>query len=231
MAQLTNVDVDAVEIGERYRRFRKSVEESMQEAAAIGEMLLAKKKSLKHGEWISWLDAREELLGFDRFLASRFIRAAEISRNGTFEPKEISRIIWGNTKRTRVHQGAEHQRVPTKSEQLRLHFKAEIEERDTRIAELQEELSGNRDFSPIVEKSSTEPEIIASADALENFLRLTIAVKVRESNLVFTDYRRRQIGSRIANVRACFDRLLDLLEPEPPKRKRKPNTVTERREE
>jgi N6-adenosine-specific RNA methylase IME4 len=70
-------DKDAVAIGELYRKARLSLIESVRYAHACGERLIAKKATLGHGQWLPWLAANADVLGFDnRRTASRLMALA-----------------------------------------------------------------------------------------------------------------------------------------------------------
>jgi hypothetical protein len=101
-------DVDAVRIGGLCRKSRESMEDSMRYAIEAGHHLIAKKDSLAHGEWLPWLEANADTLGFDtRRTASRLMKLANEygSPNGTLASHlndadivQINRQIWGHTK-------------------------------------------------------------------------------------------------------------------------------------
>jgi ParB family chromosome partitioning protein len=108
MAQLElvirNEDPDALAIGELYRKARASVADSVRYLVEVGQRLIAKKDSLRRGEWLPWLEANADVLGFDtRMTASRLMRIAEKCNAGvTFgeeEALQISREIWGHNVR------------------------------------------------------------------------------------------------------------------------------------
>ena len=56
---------DAVEIGQLYRNARSSVVDSVRYLIKRGVELTEKNKSLDHGEWLPWLEANADVLGFD----------------------------------------------------------------------------------------------------------------------------------------------------------------------
>jgi hypothetical protein len=99
-------DKDAAEIGDLYRKARRSLIGSVQFAIECGQRLTTKKKSLGHGEWLPWLEANADTLGFDnRKTASRLMKLAKDygSPNGALAPHlndanvlQISRQIWGH---------------------------------------------------------------------------------------------------------------------------------------
>jgi hypothetical protein len=99
------VDRDAIEIGEFYEAARNSIIDSVRHAAEAGRRLAEKKASLKHGEWLPWLEANAEVLGFgsDR-TAQRLIGLANPTLTSDLdiisckEAVNISRKLWGNEK-------------------------------------------------------------------------------------------------------------------------------------
>src|SRR5262245_11657167 len=70
-------DQDAVEIGELYRKGCGSVVDSVCALLEAGHRLIAKKKNMKHGEWLPWLAAHADDLGFDVRKAQRLMAAGE----------------------------------------------------------------------------------------------------------------------------------------------------------
>jgi DNA N-6-adenine-methyltransferase (Dam)/Protein of unknown function (DUF3102) len=94
------VDQDAVRIGSLYRAARKSAIESARHLIEAGQRLAEKKKSLGHGEWLPWLAANAEVLGFrDRSTASRLMAAGKRWCAGApsdeSEAVEVGRAVWG----------------------------------------------------------------------------------------------------------------------------------------
>src|SRR5262249_28170123 len=72
---------------------------------ACGKRLAAKKKSLKHGEWIPWLKENEGVLGFGERAAQMMMRAANAkSTSGFNEAVKVSRAIWGNGERSQSNE-------------------------------------------------------------------------------------------------------------------------------
>jgi ParB family chromosome partitioning protein len=94
------VDGDAERIGYLYRKARESIVESMRYAVEAGHALIAKQDKLKHGEWLPWLEANHDVLGFEsRFTAAKLMKAAKCAVDGTFDETEaiqFSRQLWGN---------------------------------------------------------------------------------------------------------------------------------------
>ena len=69
-----------------------------------GRRLIKKKKTMDHGEWLPWLRANADVLGFQtRQTAHKLMAAARKCRvNATFDEKkalEVSRQVWGNMPR------------------------------------------------------------------------------------------------------------------------------------
>src|SRR5262245_9969677 len=97
-------DSAAIEIGDLYRRGKSSMVDSVRYLIEAGQRLTAKKDSLKHGEWLPWLEANADALGFDnRSTAQRLMNAAKRA-NGALthhlneeQAAVIGREIWGNT--------------------------------------------------------------------------------------------------------------------------------------
>src|SRR5258708_5960528 len=69
-------DSDAAEIGKLYRKAKASIVDSVQYLIDAGRRLTAKKDSLKHGEWLPWLEANVDALGFGERSAQLLIRGA-----------------------------------------------------------------------------------------------------------------------------------------------------------
>lgn len=94
-------DAEATKIGKLYRQGKDSIVGSVRHFIAAGEKLTDVKASLKHGEWLAWLEANAEALGFDtRKTAAALMRAAaKCNARVTFDEAEalqISRQIWGH---------------------------------------------------------------------------------------------------------------------------------------
>jgi hypothetical protein len=60
---------------------------------------------MKHGEWLPWLKANEKALGFGRQTAFLLMKAAANVKPALLldltpeKAREISKKVWGNTKR------------------------------------------------------------------------------------------------------------------------------------
>ena len=78
---LPTFDADAVEIGELYRAGRGSFIAAAEDLLEAGRRLAAKKASLSHGQWLPWLRANAEALGFtDDSTAQRLMKIASKCR-------------------------------------------------------------------------------------------------------------------------------------------------------
>ncbi len=95
-------DQDAVAIGTLYRKGRAAILKSVRYNLQAGRKLNKKKDSMPHGEWVPWLRANADLLGFKhRTTASRLMKAAAANDASThhlteFEAMQINRKLWGN---------------------------------------------------------------------------------------------------------------------------------------
>ena len=95
------VDEEAIEIGDLYRRARESLVDSVRCLIEAGHRLAAKKDGLPHGEWLPWLKANADALGFNnpRTAQHLMVVASKYDVDVVFGPAEalvISRMIWGN---------------------------------------------------------------------------------------------------------------------------------------
>jgi hypothetical protein len=102
-------DQDAVEIGRLYReadRLYREAEQSLIESVRrqleCGRMLQAKKEALGHGNWLPWLEANVDVLGFGERAAQKLMKAAKANPNldadlSAKEALQISRQIWDHT--------------------------------------------------------------------------------------------------------------------------------------
>jgi hypothetical protein len=95
-------DQDAVAIGTLYRKGREAIVESVRYNLQAGRKLIRKKDSMPYGEWVSWLRANADLLGFKhRTTASRLMKAAAANDASTqhltqVEAIRINRKLCGN---------------------------------------------------------------------------------------------------------------------------------------
>jgi hypothetical protein len=93
-------DVDAVEIGNLYRKGGASMIDSVRYRIKAGHRLIAKRDSLNRGEWLPWLQANAEMLGFGVSAANKLMKAASKFVAGyEFDEAtalQASRQIWGH---------------------------------------------------------------------------------------------------------------------------------------
>ncbi len=83
-------------INEVHRLAQESAEIAMDYAISCGRLLMEKKKTLRHGEWIPWIQQNCE---FDRFLAAKYMKAANVALTTHLDKAgklALSREIWGN---------------------------------------------------------------------------------------------------------------------------------------
>ena len=95
------VDNDAIDIGELYQKAGHSLVDSVKHSVECGQRLTAKKVTMKHGQWLSWLEANAGVLGFSsRKTAAKLMKAgANVTSTRHLEADEaaqISRQTWGN---------------------------------------------------------------------------------------------------------------------------------------
>jgi hypothetical protein len=96
---------EVLAMSELYKKAQSSFVESVRYYVELGVLLTAKKKQSKHREWLPWLAANEQVLGFGRRQAQRFIQAYKTSTSLLKDPSDpldeqsaalISDKIWGN---------------------------------------------------------------------------------------------------------------------------------------
>jgi ParB family chromosome partitioning protein len=97
-------DQEAIVIGDLYRRARGSMVGSIKYLAEAGRRLITKKESLKHGEWLPWLQANADALGFEnRSTAQRLMMlGAKWCASASFDEAEalrLNRLAWGHNVR------------------------------------------------------------------------------------------------------------------------------------
>src|SRR5260370_32439515 len=103
-------DRDAVAIGKLWRAACTSLVDSGKYYIECGQKLEAKKSTLKHGEWLPWLAAHADALGFDTpRTAQLLIKGASNAKPASYLADEtnatdISRKLWGHDN-TRGTQG------------------------------------------------------------------------------------------------------------------------------
>jgi ParB family chromosome partitioning protein len=100
----SNVDKDAVQIGELYCKARASVADSVRYLIEAGQCLAKKKEELGHGNWLPWLEANADVLGMNiESTPQRLMKAAaKFSASAEYGEDEvllISREIWGHNVR------------------------------------------------------------------------------------------------------------------------------------
>jgi phage N-6-adenine-methyltransferase len=98
------LDHDAITIGNLYRKARASVADSVRYLIEAGQRLAKKKDELGHGNWLPWLEANAEVLGFDDDSTARRLMKAGANRALAHDFNEdqalqISREIWGHNVR------------------------------------------------------------------------------------------------------------------------------------
>ena len=98
------IDKDAVEIGKLYKHVRLNLIASVRCSIECGQRLAAKKATLKHGEWLPWLEANRASLGFGESAAKMMMRTAANRQPAADldddEALEISREMWGHEEAT-----------------------------------------------------------------------------------------------------------------------------------
>lgn len=95
-------DDAAIVIGNLYRKACASLVDSANYYIAAGRALIDKKAELAHGEWLPWLAANAEVLGFDTDRTAQRLMALASNPTSTSdldeaEALQISRQMWGNT--------------------------------------------------------------------------------------------------------------------------------------
>lgn len=98
MQEVTRIwEAPADAINKEHRLARESAETAVDHAIRCGQLLVEKKKSVPHGEWIPWI---EEHCDFSHNRASRYMKAANIALAQHLDGAEklaLSREIWGHT--------------------------------------------------------------------------------------------------------------------------------------
>lgn len=101
ITNVTNAALSATSIGALFRKAHITHLESVRFAIECGARLIAKKASLEHGEWLPWLKANSEILGFGGLAAQRLMKVAgeNPSLATDLKPDEaikLNRVIWGH---------------------------------------------------------------------------------------------------------------------------------------
>ena len=98
MQEVTRIwEAAADVINKEHRLARESAENAVDHAIRCGQLLFEKKKTVPHGEWMSWIDNNCE---FSERQARRYMFAAKrtLASNLTYEEKlALGRDIWGHT--------------------------------------------------------------------------------------------------------------------------------------
>jgi hypothetical protein len=94
-------DADAVEIGRLYGLAKGSLVDSVKYAVECGQKLIAKKETLKHGEWLPWIKANVCVLGFETDRTAQRLIGLASNPTLTSDLDEavavtVSRKLWGN---------------------------------------------------------------------------------------------------------------------------------------
>jgi len=116
-------DPDALAIGDLYQKARSSIADSVRCLIKAGHRLAKKKDELGHGNWLPWLAANADVLGFDTprtaqrliDVASKYDAGVAIEDQQTLA---ISRQIWGHN--VRGAQGAGENEWFTPAEYIEL---------------------------------------------------------------------------------------------------------------
>ena len=120
-------DQDAIEIGLLYQKARNSIIEGVHYADEVGRRLLAKKKDVGRGNWLPWLAAHRDELGFgeraaqlmmhgSKWLAANPQLTADLDENTAVD---LSRRFWGNLKLPGTQSRGEFERyTPTEIVEL-----------------------------------------------------------------------------------------------------------------
>jgi len=127
-------DQDAVAIGSLYRKGREAILDSVKYHLQAGRKLIQKKRSMSHGEWVPWLRANADVLGFKhRTTASRLMKAAAANdasahRLDEAEAVRINRRLWGNLAAVTMPE-AEFKEIEPKKKSLTKRSPSEIADR------------------------------------------------------------------------------------------------------
>lgn len=99
---LRNIDSDAIAIGDLWRKACQGLIDSTRCYLECGQRLRDKKDSLEHGEWLPWLKANAEVLGFQE-RAARLMMKAAANRQLAADLDEVTAVavnrqLWGHDK-------------------------------------------------------------------------------------------------------------------------------------
>jgi phage N-6-adenine-methyltransferase len=101
----TVTDADAFEIGRVYGLAKSSLIDSVKYQIQCGQMLIAKKATMAHGQWLLWLKANKDELGFNvSSTPQRLMKLANSEYSALTQnideatATQISREVWGNSK-------------------------------------------------------------------------------------------------------------------------------------
>ena len=125
-------DQDAVAIGSFYRKGREAILVSVKYHLQAGRKLIQKKRSMSHGEWVQWLRANADVLGFKhRTTASRLMKAAAANdasahRLDQAEAFRINRALWGNLAAVTMPEAEFKEIAPKKKKSLTKRSPSEI---------------------------------------------------------------------------------------------------------
>jgi len=101
-------DKEAAEIGTLYTKAKVSFVESVRSLDRIGQKLTEKKTDLAHGEWLVWLEANADLLGFGERTAQLLMKGhAKLKEKLTADLTEaeaiyLNRLFWNNAHRAAI---------------------------------------------------------------------------------------------------------------------------------
>lgn len=96
---VATIDRDANRIGDIFSVAATDFVQGVQGLVECGKLLVAKKATMQHGEWIPWLKQNEEILGFRRRAAQAMMTQANTQLTAyldTTQALALSRQIWGN---------------------------------------------------------------------------------------------------------------------------------------
>ncbi|HEX3915545.1 MAG TPA: DUF3102 domain-containing protein [Steroidobacteraceae bacterium] len=99
---VSNLDVSSEGIGALFKKARASYVDTTNLLIECGQRLREKRKSVPHGQWLTWIEANQESLGFGEDTAQRLMKAAAADTASTRyldadDAIKLNRVIWGNT--------------------------------------------------------------------------------------------------------------------------------------